>query len=58
MGASTHPSKYLWLVWALVATVHVGVSLVWKIVGRVGIGAVTWGVSVPSRQSVSNLRNR
>jgi hypothetical protein len=25
--------------------VHVVVSLVWKIVGRVGVGAVTWGVS-------------
>lgn len=39
------PSKYQWLVWALIATVHVAVSLVWKVVGRVGVGAVTWGVS-------------
>ena len=38
------PSRYLWLVWALVTMTHVGVSLVWKVVGRVGIGSVTWGV--------------
>lgn len=40
-----HPSPHLWLVWGLVAFLHVCVSLVWKVVGRVGIGAVTWGVS-------------
>lgn len=39
------PSKWLWLVWAVVAFLHICVSLVWKVVGRVGIGAVTWGVS-------------
>jgi hypothetical protein len=39
------PSRWLWLAWALVALLHVCVSLVWKVVGRVGVGAVTWGVS-------------
>lgn len=39
-------SKYLWLAWVIVVLVHVGVNLVWKVVGRLGIGAVTWGVSV------------
>ncbi|ORX40591.1 hypothetical protein BD324DRAFT_611428 [Kockovaella imperatae] len=37
------PSRLLWPVWALVAVLHVCISLVWKIVGRVGIEAVTWG---------------
>jgi hypothetical protein len=40
------PSRWLWLVWAVVAFLHICVSLVWKVVGRVGIGAVTWGVSI------------
>ena len=40
------PSRWLWLVWAVVAFLHICVSLVWKVVGRVGIGAVTWGVSL------------
>lgn len=39
-------SKYLWLAWVIVVLVHVGVNLVWKVVGRLGIGAVTWGVSL------------
>jgi hypothetical protein len=38
-------SRYLWLAWGLVVLLHVAVSLVWKVVGRLGIGAVTWGVS-------------
>lgn len=42
------PSRWLWLVWAVVAFLHICVSLVWKVVGRVGIGAVTWGVSLTS----------
>ncbi|ORY33440.1 hypothetical protein BCR39DRAFT_592790 [Naematelia encephala] len=46
------PSKYLWLVWAIVAVVHVGVSLVWKVVGRVGVGAVTWGGLIVALGSV------
>ena len=39
------PNPYLWLVWVLVTIVHVGVSLVWKVLGKAGVGAVTWGVS-------------
>lgn len=42
---SRSPSPYLWTVWVLVALVHVAVSVVWKNVGRLGVGAVTWGVS-------------
>ena len=42
--APREPSRFLWLVWALVALLHVAVSLTWKVVGRVGVGAVTWGV--------------
>lgn len=43
--AKNEPSAYLWGVWAAVALLHLGVSLVWRVVGRVGVGAVTWGVS-------------
>lgn len=32
--------------WALVTALHIVLNLVWKVVGRVGVGAVTWGVSV------------
>ncbi|WWD19652.1 hypothetical protein CI109_104114 [Kwoniella shandongensis] len=46
------PSRWLWLVWGLVVLVHVGVSLVWKIVGRLGIGAVTWGGLIVALGSV------
>ncbi|WRT70208.1 uncharacterized protein IL334_007203 [Kwoniella shivajii] len=48
----TEPHKWLWQVWALVSLVHVGVSLVWKVVGRVGIGAVTWGGLIVALGSV------
>jgi hypothetical protein len=34
------------LVWALIVLLHVLISLAWKIVWRVGVGAVTWGVSL------------
>lgn len=40
------PSPYLPLAWVLVTFLHIVLALVWKVVGRVGIGAVTWGVSV------------
>jgi len=33
-------------VWALIVLLHVLISLAWKIVWRVGVGAVTWGVSL------------
>ncbi|WVR00178.1 hypothetical protein IAU59_007320 [Kwoniella sp. CBS 9459] len=46
------PSKWLWLAWVLVAIVHVLVSLVWKVVGRVGVGAVTWGGLIVALGSV------
>lgn len=39
-------SRFLWLAWVLVVLLHVCVSLMWKFVGRLGIGAVTWAVSV------------
>lgn len=39
------PSPYLPLVWGLVTVLHIALSLVWKIVGSAGVGAVTWGVS-------------
>lgn len=39
-------SKYLWLAWVIIVLVHVGVNLAWKVVGRLGVGAVTWGVSL------------
>ncbi|WVW86189.1 hypothetical protein I302_108230 [Kwoniella bestiolae CBS 10118] len=48
----TQPHKWLWQVWALVALLHVCVSLVWKVVGRVGIGAVTWGGLIVALGSV------
>ncbi|OCF38115.1 hypothetical protein I316_00339 [Kwoniella heveanensis BCC8398] len=48
----TEPSKWLWLAWVLVALVHVLVSLVWKVVGRVGVGAVTWGGLIVALGSV------
>ncbi|WVF72988.1 hypothetical protein IAT40_007806 [Kwoniella sp. CBS 6097] len=48
----TEPSKWLWLAWVLVAIVHVLVSLVWKVVGRVGVGAVTWGGLIVALGSV------
>ena len=44
-GPNHHPSEYLGLVWVLVTIVHLCLSLVWKVVGRVGVDAVTWGVS-------------
>ncbi|KAL1409091.1 hypothetical protein Q8F55_005915 [Vanrija albida] len=37
------PSPYLPLVWVLVTLLHIALSLVWKIVGSAGVGAVTWG---------------
>ena len=37
--------RYLWLVWTLVAVLHIITSSMWKLVERVGIGAVIWGVS-------------
>lgn len=40
-------SRFLPLALTLVMLVHVIVSLVWKVMGRVGVGAVTWGVSCP-----------
>ncbi|WVO18543.1 hypothetical protein L204_106262 [Cryptococcus depauperatus] len=46
------PSHWLWLTWTLVTVAHVGVSLVWKVVGRVGVGAVTWGGLIVSLGSV------
>ncbi|KAK8853236.1 hypothetical protein IAR55_003938 [Kwoniella newhampshirensis] len=46
------PSRWLWLVWGLVVLVHVAVSLVWKIVGRLGVGAVTWGGLIVALGSV------
>ncbi|RSH91848.1 hypothetical protein EHS25_009218 [Saitozyma podzolica] len=46
------PSRWLWLAWALVALLHVCVSLVWKVVGRVGVGAVTWGGLIVALGSV------
>ncbi|WVQ84621.1 hypothetical protein IAT38_006776 [Cryptococcus sp. DSM 104549] len=48
----SEPSRWLWLVWALVVVVHVAVSLVWKVVGKVGIGAVTWGGLIVALGSV------
>ncbi|OXC70802.1 hypothetical protein AYX13_00785 [Cryptococcus neoformans] len=45
-------SKYLWLAWVIVVLVHVGVNLVWKVVGRLGIGAVTWGALIIALGSV------
>lgn len=39
------PSPYLGVAWCLVALLHIISALVWKVVGRVGVGAVTWGVS-------------
>ena len=42
---SREASHLLWVVWAVVVLLHVCISLAWKIVWRVGIGAVTWGVS-------------
>ncbi|WWC91686.1 uncharacterized protein L201_006632 [Kwoniella dendrophila CBS 6074] len=46
------PHKWLWQVWVLVAIIHICVSLVWKVVGRVGIGAVTWGGLIVALGSV------
>lgn len=43
---ANEPNQYLWLVWGLVVFLHICVSLVWKVVGRLGVGSVTWGVSV------------
>ncbi|KAK6909398.1 hypothetical protein I203_103416 [Kwoniella mangroviensis CBS 8507] len=48
----SQPHKWLWQVWALVSLLHVAVSLVWKVVGRVGIGAVTWGGLIVALGSV------
>lgn len=39
------PSHWLPLAWCVVAAVHVALGLVWKLVGRVGVAPVTWGVS-------------
>ncbi|WVR07661.1 hypothetical protein IAU60_004703 [Kwoniella sp. DSM 27419] len=46
------PSRWLWLALVLVALLHVAVSLVWKVVGRVGVGAVTWGGLIVALGSV------
>ncbi|KAK4684474.1 hypothetical protein P7C73_g5700, partial [Tremellales sp. Uapishka_1] len=46
------PSPYLWLVWAFVVVLHTTVSLVWKVVGRLGVGAVTWGGLIVALGSV------
>lgn len=43
------PSRWLPLVWALVTLLHIALNLTWKVVGRVGVGAVTWGVSFAYR---------
>lgn len=50
--APREPSRFLWLVWALVALLHIAVSLTWKVVGRVGVGAVTWGGLIVALGSV------
>nr|XP_018260854.1 uncharacterized protein I303_06571 [Kwoniella dejecticola CBS 10117]OBR83012.1 hypothetical protein I303_06571 [Kwoniella dejecticola CBS 10117] len=52
MVPDTKPHKWLWQVWALVALLHIAISLVWKNVGRVGIGAVTWGGLIVALGSV------
>lgn len=52
-GHSVNP--YMWLVWFLAAVLHTSVSLVWKVVGRVGVGAVTWGVSGAHGRAESGL---
>ncbi|KIR29166.1 hypothetical protein I309_01752 [Cryptococcus deuterogattii LA55] len=45
-------SKYLWLAWVIIVLVHVGVNLAWKVVGRLGVGAVTWGALIIALGSV------
>ncbi|KIR62550.1 hypothetical protein I314_03495 [Cryptococcus bacillisporus CA1873] len=45
-------SKYLWLSWVIIVLVHVGVNLAWKVVGRLGVGAVTWGALIIALGSV------
>ncbi|WWC72036.1 uncharacterized protein I206_105995 [Kwoniella pini CBS 10737] len=52
MIPDTKPHKWLWQVWVLVALLHIIISLVWKNVGRVGIGAVTWGGLIVALGSV------
>lgn len=42
---SAAPSRWLPLAWALVTLLHIALNLTWKVVGRAGVGAVTWGVS-------------
>lgn len=51
-------SKYLWLAWVIVVLVHVGVNLAWKVVGRLGVGAVTWGVSLFISLSIFGFEQR
>ncbi|RXK40497.1 hypothetical protein M231_02149 [Tremella mesenterica] len=46
------PSKWLWLAWTSVAILHLIVNLTWKVVGRVGVGAVTWGGLIVALGSV------
>ncbi|GMK58396.1 hypothetical protein CspeluHIS016_0504280 [Cutaneotrichosporon spelunceum] len=46
------PSRWLPLAWVAVTVVHIALSLVWKVVGRVGVGAVTWGGLIVALGSV------
>ncbi|BEJ16807.1 hypothetical protein CspHIS471_0602080 [Cutaneotrichosporon sp. HIS471] len=46
------PSRWLPLAWVAVTIVHITLSLVWKVVGRVGVGAVTWGGLIVALGSV------
>ncbi|KLT40550.1 hypothetical protein CC85DRAFT_287393 [Cutaneotrichosporon oleaginosum] len=46
------PSRWLPLAWVAVTLVHITLSLVWKVVGRVGVGAVTWGGLIVALGSV------
>ncbi|KAK1922103.1 hypothetical protein DB88DRAFT_497151 [Papiliotrema laurentii] len=52
LGPNHTPSPYLWSVWAVVALIHVGISVLWKLVGRIGIDAVTWGGLIVALGSV------
>ncbi|KAL7418412.1 hypothetical protein Q5752_006870 [Cryptotrichosporon argae] len=54
-GPAAHPSEpspWLPTVWLAVCALHVAVSLVWKFVGRLGVGAVTWGGLIVALGSV------
>lgn len=46
-----HPSPWLPLAWCVVAVVHIALGIVWKMVGRVGVAPVTWGVSTGLHRS-------